>query len=87
MLSRTTTTTARWLISSQRPAAAAASRSASVININCQQQRCLNVASKPSDLVGNTPLIDLNKILVAHGVDGKSVLAIVTVVRYLTTGL
>lgn len=69
MLSRATTTTARWLISSQRPAAAAASRSASVININCQQQRCLNVASKPSDLVGNTPLIDLNKILVAHGVD------------------
>jgi len=27
------------------------------------------VASRPSDLIGNTPLIDLNKILVAHGVD------------------
>ncbi|KAL7552464.1 hypothetical protein ACHAWF_015713, partial [Thalassiosira exigua] len=34
-----------------------------------RQQRCMNVASRPSDLVGNTPLIDLNKILVAHGVD------------------
>ena len=33
------------------------------------QTRLLNVASRPSDLIGNTPLIDLNKILVAHGVD------------------
>lgn len=33
------------------------------------QSRSLNVASRPSDLIGNTPLIDLNKILVAHGVD------------------
>lgn len=33
------------------------------------QSRALNVASRPSDLIGNTPLIDLNKILVAHGVD------------------
>lgn len=33
------------------------------------QNRLLNVASRPSDLIGNTPLIDLSKILVAHGVD------------------
>lgn len=33
------------------------------------QSRLLNVAARPSDLIGNTPLIDLNKILVAHGVD------------------
>mmetsp|Transcript_18183 Transcript_18183/g.39706 ORF Transcript_18183/g.39706 Transcript_18183/m.39706 type:complete len:391 (-) Transcript_18183:173-1345(-) len=32
-------------------------------------RRSLNIASRPSDLVGNTPLIDLNKILVNHGVD------------------
>ena len=31
--------------------------------------RELNVVSRPSDLVGNTPLIDLNNILVDHGVD------------------
>lgn len=36
------------------------------------QTRCLNVASRPSDLIGKTPLIDLNKILVAHGVDGET---------------
>jgi len=29
----------------------------------------MHVAKRPSDLIGNTPLIDLNKILVAHGVD------------------
>jgi len=29
--------------------------------------RNLNIASRPSDLVGNTPLIDLNKILENHG--------------------
>jgi len=33
--------------------------------------RRLNIAAKPSDLVGKTPLIDLNKILVSHGVDGE----------------
>ena len=33
------------------------------------EYRSLNVASRPSDLIGNTPLIDLSKILVAHGVD------------------
>ena len=33
------------------------------------QNRLLNVASRPSDLIVNTPLIDLSKILVAHGVD------------------
>ncbi len=31
--------------------------------------RALNVASRPSELIGNTPLIDLHKILVDHGVD------------------
>lgn len=31
--------------------------------------RLLNIASKPSDLVGNTPLIDLNVILKHHGVN------------------
>jgi len=31
--------------------------------------RMLNVVSRPSDLVGNTPLIDLSSILVNHGVD------------------
>ena len=31
--------------------------------------RMLNVVSRPSELVGNTPLIDLNNILVQHGVD------------------
>ena len=31
--------------------------------------RSLTIASRPSDLVGNTPLIDLNKILEDHGVD------------------
>ena len=54
-----TATAARLLISAQRPAAN-------------HQIRYLNVASRPSDLVGNTPLIDLNKILVAHGVDGET---------------
>jgi hypothetical protein len=32
----------------------------------------LHVASKPSDLVGNTPLLDLGNILKAHGVDNGS---------------
>mmetsp|Transcript_25000 Transcript_25000/g.42513 ORF Transcript_25000/g.42513 Transcript_25000/m.42513 type:complete len:406 (+) Transcript_25000:59-1276(+) len=57
-----------------RSAASAAARSAtsklpSRIAITYQSSRHLNVASRPSDLIGNTPLIDLNKILVAHGVD------------------
>ena len=34
--------------------------------------RYLNVASKPSDLVGNTPLLDLNVVLQAHGIDNGS---------------
>jgi cysteine synthase len=38
------------------------------------QRRCLNVATKPSDLVGNTPLIDLSKILVASGIQNGSTL-------------
>jgi len=60
-----TASAARFLIA-QRPAAKfAANRSGSATH----QIRHLNVASRPSDLVGNTPLLDLNKILVAHGVD------------------
>ena len=35
-------------------------------------KRCLNIVSRPSDLIGNTPLIDLNIILKNHGVDGTS---------------
>lgn len=35
-------------------------------------QRFLNVASRPSDLIGDTPLIDLNKLLVAHGIDADN---------------
>ena len=34
--------------------------------------RYLHVASRPSDLVGNTPLLDLGNILKAHGVDNGS---------------
>ena len=57
-----------------RSAASTAARSAasklpSRVAVASQQSRLLNVASRPSDLIGNTPLIDLNKILVAHGVD------------------
>ena len=33
--------------------------------------RSLNIASRPSDLVGGTPLIDLGHILKAHGIDGE----------------
>ena len=32
--------------------------------------RNLNVVARPSDLIGNTPLIDLSGILQKHGVDG-----------------
>eukprot|EP00934_Nitzschia_sp_Nitz4_P001830 Nitzschia sp. Nitz4//scaffold261_size27179//6224//7674//NITZ4_008206-RA/size27179-augustus-gene-0.22-mRNA-1//-1//CDS//3329544708//1830//frame0 len=32
-------------------------------------QRFLNVAARPSDLVGNTPLLDLTRFLEAHGID------------------
>ena len=56
-----------------RSAASTAARSASSKLPSrvavASQTRLLNVASRPSDLIGNTPLIDLNKILVAHGVD------------------
>lgn len=34
--------------------------------------RSLNIAARPSDLVGNTPLLDLSKILVSAGVDVNS---------------
>ena len=53
--------------SSKRPSYNAISKP----SLLTHQQRCLNVASRPSDLIGNTPLIDLNKILIAHGVDGE----------------
>lgn len=33
----------------------------------------MRVASRPSDLVGGTPLIDLSKILIPHGIDPTSV--------------
>lgn len=33
-----------------------------------QMERNLNVAARPSDLVGKTPLLDLTKILTAHGI-------------------
>jgi len=29
------------------------------------------IATRPSDLIGNTPLIDLQKILTEEGVDGE----------------
>jgi len=45
------------------PAAAAATTGAT---------RMLNIVARPSDLVGNTPMIDLNDILVHHGVDVSS---------------
>ena len=35
------------------------------------QGRSLNVVARPSELVGNTPLICLNGILQKHGVDGE----------------
>lgn len=34
--------------------------------------RCINVVSRPSDLVGGTPLLDLSKILENHGVTNGS---------------
>lgn len=52
--------------------ARAASKKSPPLRLSAAQSstsRSLNVASRPSDLIGNTPLIDLNKILVAHGVD------------------
>lgn len=48
---------------------ASASKLPTHLSAIAHQSRSLNVASRPSDLIGNTPLIDLNKILVAHGVD------------------
>ena len=75
MLSRTASAAARRLISSRRPVAAtssAAARSAAAVSSCGHQRRVLNVAARPSDLIGNTPLIDLNKILAAHGVDGEA---------------
>ena len=74
MFSRATSATARRLLTaSHRPAnvAAATGTSAPKTSLIDTHRRSLNVASKPSDLVGNTPLIDLSKILVAHGVDGE----------------
>ena len=59
------------LRSISRSAAGATIRSAtfklqSRVSAQCRR---LNVASRPSDLIGNTPLIDLSKILISHGVD------------------
>lgn len=34
--------------------------------------RTLNVASRPSDLIGNTPLLDLDKILQDRGISGNT---------------
>ena len=87
MFSRSTVSAIRSLTSSSSQAArwtTAASTSYAISNIatshsshntllNNHQYRCLNVASRPSELIGNTPLLDLNKILVAHGVDGKKI--------------
>mmetsp|Transcript_16280 Transcript_16280/g.19887 ORF Transcript_16280/g.19887 Transcript_16280/m.19887 type:complete len:401 (-) Transcript_16280:2345-3547(-) len=33
--------------------------------------RSLNIAARPSDLIGNTPLIDLSNILTNHGIDAS----------------
>jgi hypothetical protein len=72
LFSRTVITANRFLASSTRAAAVTSSAvSNSKFNNHQQTNRFLNVASRPSDLIGNTPLLDLNKILVAHGVDGK----------------
>ena len=75
MFSRATSAAARRLLTaSNRPANVAAATGASAASNTSlfdTHRRSLNVASKPSDLVGNTPLIDLSKILVAHGVDGE----------------
>jgi cysteine synthase A len=38
-------------------------------NTTSTSKRYLNVVSRPSDLIGNTPLIDLSTILKNHGVD------------------
>ena len=37
-----------------------------------QQHRAMHVATRPSDLIGNTPLLDLKAILSAHGIDNGS---------------
>ena len=39
-----------------------------------QTTRDLNVAARPSDLVGHTPLLDLTSILRKHGIDNGCVL-------------
>jgi hypothetical protein len=39
-----------------------------------ENRRELNVASRPTDLIGHTPLLDLTKILKANGIDNGSVL-------------
>lgn len=40
-----------------------------VSNATTTSTRNLNVVARPSDLIGNTPLIDLEDILKNHGVD------------------
>lgn len=62
--------------------ASASNRSSLVATSSCTQNldintnattntttRQLNIVSRPSDLVGNTPLIDLSNLLRSHGVD------------------
>lgn len=65
MLSRT----AAFACSAVSSAANRAAKKHCAFVVADQTRRLLNVASRPSELIGNTPLIDLNKILVAQGVD------------------
>lgn len=69
MICRAAAAAGRLAISSRRASTTLAASNSSIVTHQQQQQRHLNVASRPSDLIGNTPLIDLSKILVAHGVD------------------
>jgi cysteine synthase A len=43
-----------------------------VVTVPHPRTRALNVAARPSDLTGNTPLLDLGRILQAHGIDNGS---------------
>ncbi|KAG7343472.1 cysteine synthase [Nitzschia inconspicua] len=43
-----------------------------LINTHHPRRRDLNVAARPSDLVGHTPLLDLTEILQQHGIDNGS---------------
>lgn len=41
-------------------------------SVSAAASRCLHVAARPSDLVGNTPLLDLGTVLKDNGVDNGS---------------